>query len=67
MFFRVGGTGNYERVYVSQTGDVLRTRVRIHIQQFKDPRYRFVLVRHHIMACAKDLDPLFKLMHIMKL
>ena len=45
--------------YIGETGDVLRYRVTVHKQQFRDPQIRMLGVRKHIDECAAGLTPQF--------
>lgn len=40
--------------YVGETGNTLRTRVRVHKQQITDDNYRHMKVSKHIHCCGKD-------------
>ena len=56
-----------EALYVGQTGDTLRARVRVHRQQIKDEKYRILNVSKHIFNCASNYDPQFYVTPILKL
>ena len=47
--------------YIGQTGDTLRSRVRVHKQQIKDPSYRCIPLSEHIERCAGDKSPNFRI------
>ena len=56
-----------KELYVGQTGDSLRSRIRVHRQHIKDSRYRILQVSHHISSCADHMEPPFYVMPILKL
>ena len=42
-----------KEIYIGQTGDVLRSRVRVHRQQINDPSVRMLPVSGHLEKCGK--------------
>ena len=54
-------------LYIGQTGDSLRARVRVHRQQIRDANYRTLDVSNHIFGCTQDLEVYFHVMPILKL
>ena len=55
--------GGCQELYIGQTGDTLRARVRVHKQQIRDARYRMLPVSGHIETCGKgrfSIIPFYK-------
>lgn len=40
------------KFYIGETGTTLRTRIRVHKQQIKDPEYRKIKLSEHIDVCG---------------
>ena len=51
--------------YIGET-ECLRNRVRVHKQQILDANLCFLNVSKHIRSCAKNVNPMFKIMPIFK-
>ena len=51
---KCGGCGE---LYVGQTGDIFRSRVRVHRQQVRENKYAILHASKHISACAKMKIP----------
>lgn len=50
--------------YIGETGTTLRTRIRVHKQQIRDPEYRKIKLSEHIDVCGRGqfkVFPFYKL------
>ena len=48
--------GNCKKIYIGQSGDILRNRVRVHRQQIDNPSLMNLEVSLHISQCSKHVQ-----------